>query len=153
MPSPATWDLPSFVDAVVAFCTAMPNMRVFKGTPAAADARSLCYVTSLPTQPEPGATGGVMRRRARIFVGFAYRTGGVTDTTAIATGETAVATAIDAFQVAFYSDLSRSFGGVVDDAVFEADETRAPLYQTLAGVEFRVVPFIVSGTQTRTFAL
>lgn len=123
--------------------------RAYIGSPERFDNRANAYVALLGASPRPAGSGGAMTRRVRLFVGIGYRLQGAEETT-----ELAVATVLDSLQDTFFDTYpDRDLGGVLEDVEFEEREDQAPLYQRIGTSEFRIMPVVLAGTQTKTFAL
>jgi hypothetical protein len=129
---------------------ARPGTTITFGAPLSVSGRVVVYLCLLPTMSTPAASSGLRDRTIRIFIGFAYR---LDPSNPAAAGEVEqqVATLADLFLNAFETD--RSLGGAISGGAIEEDATRQPTYATFATQEFRVLPFVLTGTQTKTFIL
>ena len=129
---------------------ARPGTTVTYGAPTNVAGRVVVYLCLLPTLSRPAASGGLRDRTVRIFVGFAYRLD-PTNPASAGVVEEQVATLADLFLNAFESD--RSLGGAISSGAIEEDLTRQPTYAAFATQEFRVLPFVLTGVQSKTFPL
>ncbi|HXI17969.1 MAG TPA: hypothetical protein VNM48_16525 [Chloroflexota bacterium] len=150
----ASWNLAGGLAALVALLQSAPLtaaglQNVKTGSPEGFTHRVSAYVAALPGSPAPAASGGLMSREVRYFIGIGYRVQG-----AEATAETTLCAVVDAFHRAFHTTYpSRDLGGVIDNGRFEERPERSPVYQRLAVQEFRIVPLVLVGTQQETFPL
>jgi hypothetical protein len=129
---------------------ARPATVVTYGSPTNVGGRVVVYLGLLPTMSRPAASSGLRDRTIRIFIGFGYRLDPNNPGSAEPT-EQAMCQLVDLFLDAFEED--RSLGGVISSGSIEEDLTRQLTYAQFATQEFRVLPFILSGVQSRTFAL
>lgn len=136
------------LNAIKALLLTLPQLQSAQlGAPDAAGTKVSAYVT-LGAQPVVNeASGGLLKRETRCFVGFAYRVAGA-DAADVATAETTLAAAVDAFIRAFYAD--RSLGGVVESAALDLSVADQPEYRITAGKEYRIYPLFVTTTQRET---
>lgn len=147
----ADWNAAAALAAVEnLILAARPGTPVTYGSPTNVGGRALAYICLLPSMSRSAATSGLRERTVRIFVGIGYRLDPNAPQAAKAV-ELSCAQLSDAFLTAFEAD--RSLGGVISGASIEEDLTRQPTYAQFATQEFRVVPFILSGVQSKTFAI
>lgn len=118
----------------------------YKGAPASVGPKVSAYVTLGSQDIVAHATGGVQRRVAGFFVGFAYKVGKAAGDQAAP--EDALAALLDAFITAIYTD--RTLGGACKTASLDLSRANEPLYEVRAGQEFRVYPVLVLCTQDAT---
>lgn len=147
----AEWNAAAALQGVKNLILAVrPNTVVTFGSPTNVAGRVVVYLCLLPSLSRPATTTGNRDRTVRIFVGIGYRLDPTNPASAEAV-EMQVAQLTDLFLTGFETD--RSLGGVISGASLEEDLTRQPTYALFATQEFRVVPFILSGVQAKTFAL
>jgi hypothetical protein len=147
----ADWNAAAALQAVKNLILAVrPGTVVTFGSPTNVGGRVLAYLCLLPTLSRSAATSGLRDRTIRIFVGIGYRLDPNNPGAAEAV-ELQVAQLCDLFLNGFETD--RSLGGAISGGSIEEDLTRQPTYAAFATQEFRVVPFIISGVQTKTFAI
>ena len=147
----AEWNAAAALQAVEnTIIAARPGTVVTYGSPTNVAGRVVVYLGLLPTLSRPAASSGLRDRTIRIFIGFGYRID-PNNPAAAKPVEMAMCQLVDLFLEAFEED--RSFGGVISGASIEEDLTRQLTYAQFATQEFRVVPFILSGVQSRTFTL
>jgi len=127
---------------------AVPGIQtVYTGTPESSATRVMAYVAFLGADVQDKALGGLFRGRLRYFVGIGYRV-----EKAETAAETTMAQASTDFIMAFYANRNAHtlLGGTVDSMELIASQSSEPVYTTLNGREFRVVPHIVEVTQHQT---
>jgi hypothetical protein len=131
------------LDAIKARWTAAGAQRVSEGAPESQAVRKSVYITGGRFELFDTVTG-LLERRGRFFNGVYWRVGG-----AEATAERESLALIDAFIIAFHTgaDAGRTLGGTVETAALESVAIDEPLYQVVAGVEYRVHPLIIVYTQ------
>lgn len=128
---------------IVAMVDAIPNLtKVYRGVPASIDMGSVAYVALLG-QAVPERAQGVLRRRARYMVTFAYKVAGAEDV-----AEARLAGHADALIVAYYAD--RTLGGTCDSSEIDLSIPDAPDYRALAGQEYRMFPIVITAIQDHT---
>jgi len=139
---------------MVAFLESAPLVtaglqKVYQGSPESFANRVSAYVAVLPEDPTPKGSGGLMARELALFIGLGYRV-----QRAEATAELTLATVIDAFHRGFHTTYpNRDLGGLLDNARFESNPERRPLYQQFSTGEFRIQPIVPVGSQHETFSL
>lgn len=147
----ADWNAAAALQATKNLILAVrPGTVVTFGSPTNVSGRVVAYLCLLPTLSRPAASSGLRDRTVRIFVGMGYRLDPNNPAAAEAV-ELQTAQLADAFLNGFEQD--RSLGGTISGASIEEDLTRQPTYAAFATQEFRVVPFILSGVQTKAFTL
>lgn len=120
------------------------------GAPESFSTRVSAYVT-VAGQRIIDKAGGLLQREADYFCAFGYRVAG-----AEATAETTLAAAVDSFVAAFYAARAARTGlfavatTQVLSGTLDLSLASAPEYRTVAGQEYRILPFLVTVTQQAT---
>ena len=127
------------LDAIKARWTAAGAQRVTEGAPESNATRKSVYVTGGRFELADAVTG-LLEREARFFCGVYWRVGG-----AEATAERDALSLLDAFITNFHTgaDHGRTLSGTVETASLESIAADDPLYQVVAGVEYRVHPLVI----------
>lgn len=127
------------LDAIKTRWTAAGAQRVSEGAPESNATRKSVYITGGRFELSDGPTG-LLERRGRFFNGVYWRVGG-----AEASAERESLALIDTFITNFHTgvDYGRTLDGTVDSAAIESVAIDEPLYQVVAGVEYRVHPLII----------
>jgi hypothetical protein len=136
-----TFNTGAVLDALVALCTAAGAQTVYRGAPESLTSALSAFVTVAGAEYTDKTTGNNIQRRQRYTVVFGYRVKGQEQT-----AEATLATVADAFTRLFYHD--RTLGDLVNDGALDGSIADTPLYQTFAGMEYRLWPLTVSVTQT-----
>lgn len=130
--------------------TARPGTAVTFGSPTNVAGRVVVYLGMLPSSSRPAGSSGLTDRTLRIFIGIGYRLD-PNNPAAAEPVEREVSQLSDLFLDAFNRD--KSMGGVISSGAIEEDLTRQITYAQFSTQEFRVLPFILTGIQSRTFPL
>lgn len=124
---------------------AIPNVtKVYKGVPESISAGVVAYIALLG-QSVPERVQGVIRRRARYMITFAYRVSGAEEI-----AEDKLAENVDDLISAFFAD--RTLGGTCNNSEIDLSIPDAPDYRALAGQEYRMFPVVITGIQDANLA-
>lgn len=140
------FDATAPLDYLAALVAGLPGVQgVVTGVPESITPRVSAYVTLGGATVLVKNTGAVSLRTQRYVVTLCYRVAGAEDT-----AERTLAGVFDALLGALDDD--KTLGGAVHSSQADASLADAPAYAVVAGQEYRLLPIVVSTTQTRGFS-
>jgi hypothetical protein len=140
------------LNALAALLGGIPQVQsVTLGIPDYRQNRLSASIALGSMQPDDEATQ-LLTRTIRINVIFYYRLDMETGMPVEANAELSLASAIDAFTIAFYEARPSAIFGTLRQVAMDFSPADTPDYQLAAGREARVYPILISGTQRQSLS-